>query len=135
MNDKPSPRITSDTASFWARCNEGVLSFQRCTGCGQAQFYPGTICRSCQCDTLEWEDAAGHGELHSFTIVHRAPTPAFRGDVPYIVALVDMAEGFRMMANVVEAGPDEMRIGLPVRVVFEQRGADGQQIPQVTPRR
>jgi len=85
----------------------------------------------CEGRVLDWRDAALAGTVHSFTIVHRAPTPAFRADAPYVLALIDLEDGFRMMMNVVDCDPESVRIGMVVRIVFENR--DGQCLPQATP--
>ena len=132
MSIKPAPPVTAETRLFWARCAEGVLAYQRCTSCGRAQFYPRAVCTRCQSDDLAWEEASGRGTIYSFTVVHRAPTPAFRPDVPYVIALVDLEEGVRIMANLLGAPPEAVAIGMAVRVVFEARG-DGVLIPQVEP--
>lgn len=128
---KPVPRPNADTRPFWDACNDGRLTFQKCRSCGHAQFYPRSACTACESADLEWRDAAPHGTIHSFTVVHRAPSPAFRADVPYVLALVDLADGFRMMMNVVGCDPATVAIGQPVRIVFEDRA--GQKLPQATP--
>lgn len=135
MTGKPAPVATADTAAFWAACRDGVLTFQRCRACAESQFYPGAVCRRCRSTDLAWERSGGLGTVHSFTVVHRAPSAAFRADVPYVLALIDMEEGFRIMANVLDCDPRDVAIGMPVAVVFESRGPDGQAIPQAAPRR
>ena len=131
MTAKPVPRANADTRPFWEACNEGRLLYQRCGGCGAAQFYPRSLCARCGASELSWAEAEPRGTVHSFTVVHRAPSAAFKEDVPYVLALVDLADGFRMMMNVVGCDPDAVRIGMPVRIVFEDRA--GQKIPQATP--
>ncbi len=131
MTTKPVPRANADTRPFWEGCNEGRLLYQRCGSCGTAQFYPRALCARCGASKLDWAEAEPRGTVHSFTVVHRAPSAAFKEDVPYVLALVDLADGFRMMLNVVGCAPEAVRIGLAVRIVFEDR--DGQKIPQATP--
>ncbi len=126
--DKPAPKPTSETVPFWEGCNRSELLFQKCRGCGHVQFYPRTRCTQCHGDALTWERSEGRGTLHTFTVVHRAPTEAFKPDLPYVLALVDMAEGFRMMMNVVNCDPESIQIGTPVSITFERRGE--QMIPQ-----
>jgi len=120
--DKPSPRISSDTQPFWDGCRQGELRYQLCRGCGRVQFYPRALCAGCGATSLEWRRSRGEGSIHTVTVVYRAPSPAFRGDVPYAIALVDPDEGFRMMANVLGPDPESLAIGDRVRVVFETRG-------------
>jgi uncharacterized OB-fold protein len=83
----------------------------------------------CHEHALEWAPASGEGRIHSFTIVHRAPTEAFRARVPYAIALVDLAEGFRMMMNVEADDLSTIAIGAPIRVTFEVTGS-GLALPQ-----
>jgi len=134
ISDKPVPRPNADSAPFWAACNRRELTFQRCRACGQVQFFPRALCTACQATDLDWQTSAGAGTVFTFTVNQRPPTPAFKDDVPYVIALVDLDEGFRMMLNVIDCAPDEVHIGMRVRIVFEPRGADGAQlIPQATP--
>lgn len=121
----PKPPVAPndpDTAPFWAGTARGELLHQRCRDCGAVQFPPRRHCARCQGTALDWQRCAGLGRVHSFTIVHRAPTAAFKADVPYSIALVDMDEGFRMMLNLVDCPPREPAIGARVRVVFRPHG-------------
>ena len=83
---------------------------------------PRHICLKCWSENRAWIDAAGTGTVHSFSIVHRAPLPSFREDCPYVVALIDLAEGPRIMTNIVGDGALEVVIGDRVEVCFEDRG-------------
>lgn len=120
--DKPLPRPTAETLPFWQACAEGRLVYQRCAACARAQFPPRTRCAACLADALHWRESARVGTVHSHTTVMRAPTEAFRGAVPYVIALVDLDEGFRMMMNLRGCEPDAVRIGSRVRVNFEPSG-------------
>lgn len=90
---------------------------------------PRYLCPKCWSTDLDWVEASGKGVVHSFSIIRRAPSAAFADRVPYVVALIDLDEGPRMMANVVREGALDTRIGDRVRVVFEDRG-EGSKIPQ-----
>jgi len=129
---KPAPLVTADTRSFWDACAQGVLTFQRCAACGHVQFPARPFCTRCRAVGPVEERSAGLGAIHSYTIVHRAPTPAFKDDVPYVIALVDLDEGFRLMANLRDCPLGDARIGLRVRVFFEPL-AGGGALPQVRP--
>lgn len=129
---KPEPRPTAETRAFWQGCAEGALLFQRCPGCGHVQFPPRPFCVSCRDHAPEWCRSAGAGTVHSYTVVHRAPTPAFKADVPYVIALVDVDEGFRMMVNLRDCPADGLRIGLRVGIVFEPLPGGGA-LPQARP--
>ncbi|MBK4720852.1 Zn-ribbon domain-containing OB-fold protein [Azospirillum sp. YIM DDC1] len=132
MAAKPVPLVTADTRAFWDACAEGVLTYQRCAACGHVQFPPRPFCTECRAAGPVTERSAGLGAIHSFTIVHRAPTPAFKADTPYALALVDFDEGFRLMVNLRGCPPEDARIGLRVRVLFEPL-AGGGALPQVRP--
>lgn len=117
---RPLPHPTSDTRHFWEGCNAGELRYQRCAHCGETQLIPRALCSSCQRGDLQWHVASGRGCVLSYTVVHRAPTPAFKGDVPYIIALVDMQEGFRLMVNVKGGGDAPVSIGQAVKIGFRE---------------
>ena len=131
MVQKPAPTPNADTKPFWEACSRGELVYQRCRGCGRPQFFPRSICSHCRGSDLEWKASAGKGAVYTFTVNHRPPNPAFEEDVPYVIALVDLDEGFRMMMNVRGCDPEAVRIGMRVRVTFEARGE--QKIPQALP--
>jgi hypothetical protein len=118
--EKPVPQPDPVTAPFWQAASQGRLLLQRCPKCGAHQFYPQSSCRGCLWEGLEWVHAIGKGVIYTYTIVHRAPSRPFEPDVPYTVALVDLAEGCRMISNIVGASPEAVRVGMPVEVVFEE---------------
>jgi uncharacterized OB-fold protein len=105
------------TQPFWEGVAEGVLRVQRCVACGRNVFYPRAVCPFCTASDLEWVEASGAGVVHSFTVVHRAP-PDYRDEVPYVVALVDLDEGVRMMSRLVDVEPGAVAVGMPVEVVM-----------------
>lgn len=119
---KPVPVATAETAPFWEGCRQGELRFQHCLDCGRAQFYPRVLCAGCGGARIEWRRSQGAGTVHAVTVVYRAPSPGFRPDVPYAIALVDVDEGFRMMANVIGGDPEAVAIGDRVSLTFERRG-------------
>lgn len=131
----PAPEPNADSLPYWNAAREGRLLIRRCTTCGETHFMPRYLCPYCWSDRLEWMDSKGAGTVHSFSIVHRAPTPTFAAVAPYVIALVDLDEGPRMFANVVGDDGRHVAIGDRVRVVFEDRG-DGAKVPQFarTPR-
>ncbi len=132
MNDQlPVPPITPDAAPYWEGARHGKLLLQKCGGCGLVRFYPRALCPSCWSDRADWIEASGGGTVHSFTVIHRPPAPAFAANVPYVVALIDLDEGPRMMANVTGDGARDVRIDDRVHVTFEERGG-GFMLPQVT---
>lgn len=128
----PTPMMNQDSEAYWRGVAEGRLLLRTCTTCGKAMFYPRIICPSCGSDRLDWREAAGTGTLYAFSIVHRAPDQAFRARVPYVIALVDLDEGPRMMTNILECPAEAVRIGMRVAVCFEPRGDNGA-VPQFRP--
>lgn len=90
---------------------------------------PRFLCPHCWSTELDWVQASGRGTVHSFSVIRRAPAQAFAAQVPYVVALVDLDEGPRMMSNIVGDDALQTRIGDPVAVCFEDRG-DGAKLPQ-----
>ena len=88
MTGKPLPTPNADTRAFWDGCAQGELRLQRCAACGAAQFPPRALCAACHAPAPAWEKASGRGRIVSHTRVHRPPSPAFKADVPYVVALV-----------------------------------------------
>lgn len=120
---RPIPPATSALTQHWfAACREGRLLLQRCRCCERLQFYPRTICAHCHSAAPEWVEAAGLGSIASFTVVRRAISPD--GVAPYVIALVDLAEGPRMMTRIVACQPEELRIGRAVRLRFESWADD-----------
>lgn len=120
--NKPGPHPTPVTQPFWDAAEKGQLLIQHCTDCGHHVFYPRQRCPYCWSAALEWRAACGYGVVASFIGVHKPGHPAFADDVPYVVALIDLEEGPRLLSNIVNCGPEEALIGRPVEVVFEAQG-------------
>ena len=113
---KPVPRPTPTEQPFYDACAAGKLVLQRCQSCGHVLFYPRTHCDACQSDQLAWEDASGAGTIASYTVVRRAVSADF--EAPYVIALIDLAEGPRMMCQIVDTDTDSLAVGLSVKVDF-----------------
>ena len=96
-----------------------MLFRSRCTGCGQLRHLPKPWCPECLSKEFTWSTLSGRGEVYSYTIMHRAPATSFQHDIPYAVALVELEEGVRMISNLVGCPIEEVRIGMPVRAVYE----------------
>src|SRR5207247_1198980 len=92
--------------------------------CGTKRFYPRALCPRCLSSATEWVRASGWGTVYSFTVTHQNQAPGFREELPYVLAIVELDEGVRMMTNVVGCAPDAVRIGMPVQVVFEDVTAE-----------
>ncbi|SEK68196.1 OB-fold domain-containing protein [Streptacidiphilus jiangxiensis] len=116
---RPRPVVNRDNAGYWDGVAAGELRFQRCDACGTARFpwLPG--CNACGGDQWHAEAASGDGAVYSKVTVHH-PLPVAFGGKPYAVALVELAEGVRIVANVVGAAADQVTIGMPVRLGFQR---------------
>ena len=115
----PIPVPTPETRPFWDAARRHELHLQRCRACGEYVFYPRAACPHCLAGDLEWHRVSGRGTLHTFTVVHRGLRD-FPIGTPYVIAIVELAEGPRLMTNLVgvEPDPSRLRIGMPVEVVF-----------------
>lgn len=117
---KPGPVRTPTDEPFWDAASRGELLVQRCGRCGHVQHYPRTLCARCWSHGPQWTEASGFGRVWTFTIVHRPGHPAWRDEVPYPIALVELAEGPRLMTRLVGVAVSRVRVGMPVHAVFEE---------------
>jgi len=118
VTERAFPVPDAVSLPFWEGIAEGVLRVQRCGACGRHVFYPRAVCPYCASSELDWVDASGRGRIHSYTVVHRGP-PEYRDEVPYVVALVELDEGVRMMARLVDVEPAAVSVDLPVEVAIQ----------------
>ena len=121
---KPLPAPDADTAAFWRGLHHGKLLLQHCGRCRHVQYYQQATCRACGSNELEHRPATGRGKVHSFSVVHRAPGPAFKADVPYAVLLVELAEGPRMISTLVGSDPADVTFDMDVELVFDKVADD-----------
>jgi uncharacterized OB-fold protein len=121
---KPLPRITPDNEPFHAALRERRFLLPRCSSCEKHHLPPGPVCPYCFSDDIRWREASGRGKVSSWTVVHKAWFPAFQDDIPYNVVQVELEEGPRLTANVVEIGNRTLRIGMPVEVVYDAASAE-----------
>lgn len=124
------PTIGLDTKFFWDGVNDGELRVQSCADCGALRHPPGPMCPSCHSTNRTFRKASGRGVVHSFVVHHHPPVPG--RTPPYVVAVVELEEGVRILGNVIGCEPSEVEVGMPVRVVF-QRMDDDLVLPQWTP--
>lgn len=115
---KPTPHATPVSQPYWDAAASGMLKLQCCTQCGTIRHYPQLVCSNCYSQGVEWIEASGRGTVHSWTVAHHAFHPAFKGDLPYTLLIVDLEEGPRAMGRLDPASPAELRLGLPVRIAF-----------------
>ena len=115
----PGPRMEGWAKQVYDWCGMGELRFQRCNDCGALRYVPRDLCASCGSFESEWMRSNGRGTVFTYTIAVRAMHPAFAGEVPYAVAIVELDEGVRMLSRVVDCPPEELRIGMQVDVDFK----------------
>ncbi len=116
---KPEPRAEGLAGEFFAHAREGRLCFQRCNACLAWRHLPRIQCASCGSTDWEWQPSCGRGRILSWTVTHEPVHPAFAAEAPYAVIVVELEEGVRMVSGLRELAPSELRLDLPVEVVFE----------------
>ena len=117
---RPIPRPSEITRPFWEGARRGEIVVQKCKACGVAEHPPRPICKNCWSDELEWIRCSGAGEIYSYTVCHWATLPAFKSEVPYVVAIVDLPEGVRLNTRIVDCVPKDVAIGMKVSAAFEK---------------
>lgn len=120
INPKPVPVIDPDSAPYWEALQHNRLILKSCSDCGKAHFYPRELCPHCHSDKLNWIDATGTGTVYSYTVCRRPAGPAFGEEVPYVVAIIELDEGPRMMTRI-SCEPEYVSIGHRVKVRFERQ--------------
>lgn len=132
---KPVPVPDPDTRPFWEGCLQGKLLLQRCDACSSFRFPPSESCPKCGSDRVSWVGSTGRGKVFSWiVVVHPVPREIYAGDVPYVVALVDLEEGVRVATNIVGCAPGSVAAAMPVEVVFD-RVTDEVALPKFRPAR
>jgi uncharacterized OB-fold protein len=116
---RPLPRINRDSATYWESARAHELKLQRCNDCGKLRFYPSLSCHYCGSLDAEWTTVNGEGEVYTYSVVYRAPGAPFADLLPLVVAMVTLDEGPTMMSNVVGVDPSEVKIGMRVRLTYE----------------
>ncbi len=132
MRPRPRPTPTPLSQAFWDATARGEFLIQRCRRCETAVFYPRYNCTACGSPELDSAPAAGTGSVYTFTIARRPTHPAFADRVPYVIAVVELDEGPHVTTNIVGCAPEDVRIGMPVEVTYEEP-ADGIALPLFRP--
>lgn len=131
-----APAVSGLTEGYWRAAQRQQLAIQRCHRCRRFVHFPEWRCPFCRGRELEFEQVSGYGRVSTFTLVHRTVAPGFTDRTPYVLAWVELAEqpGLRAFGNVVACDAQEVYIGLPVRVCFEEISGFGL-VPNFTPDR
>ncbi len=123
------PPAQGEEAAWFDHCRSHRLMIQHCAECGEYQFPPRSVCSGCLSAAPEWVEAAGRGTVFTHTTLYRE-APGFTGQAPYTIAMIELAEGPRLMSRVV--GTDTVRIGMPVEVRWATV-AEGLDVPVFVP--
>ncbi len=108
-----APAVTIESKPFFDAAEQGKFLIKRCTACGEAHWYPRTICPFCHSDQTVWEESPGEGVVYSFSIMRKSPTG------PYALAYVTLNEGPNVLTNIVDIAPDDLKIGMAVKVKLQ----------------
>ena len=118
--EKFLPHPTEDTEPYWEYAAKRELRMQKCKSCGHLRFPPSVICPRCWSQESEWTKLSGRGRVWSWVIFHQAFYPGYADDVPYNTAIIQLEEGPSLHTNVIGCRNQDIYIGMPVEVVFEQ---------------
>ena len=129
---QPAPPATELTEPFWAGGLAGQLRLQKCGNCGHIRYPLSTVCPRCLSPEAAWTAVSGRGTVQSYIVFERAYNDAWAGQVPYVVALIELDEGPVLVSNVIGVAPSAVRVGQPVTVTFPRR-SETAALPQFTP--
>ena len=121
---KPLPKPAPESVPYWEAAKKHQLELPKCNACGKFWFPPSQSCPNCLAVDFDFKPVSGRGKVYSFVTFHRVYHPAFAGEVPYVVAIVELEEGPRLHTNIVGCTNDQIHIGMPVEVVFEKVNDD-----------
>ena len=119
--DRPLPTpIVPESKPYWDGLKEGKLLLPKCGSCGHVFFYPRAVCPRCQSREIGWTQATGRGKLHAFGIAHQSFNRAYKVPPPFVLAMIELDEGPRMLSNLINVEPDPktVKCDMPVEVVF-----------------
>ena len=114
---RPMPQPTDLSAPYWEGCRSGELRYLECRTCGTVFFPPEVVCINCLSEDTVWQRSEGRGSVYTFSVIRQQVAPGF--PVPSVFAIVELDEGYPMFSNIIGCRPEDVRIGMPVEVVFE----------------
>ena len=116
--EKPIPRMDEESKPFWEACARHELYVQKCRSCGKIFYYPRSFCPEDLSQDFEWIKCSKKGKVYTFTVTQQNQSPGFRNDLPYILAYVELEEGVRLLTNIVNCEPKEVKVGMLVELTF-----------------
>jgi uncharacterized protein len=115
----PAPRLNEETRRFWQAAQDHQLLYGQCNACNLSHYYPRSICPNCFSEQVQWKPATGNAKVYTYSTMHRSATG------PYVIAYVELAEGPRILTNLVDCDFDRIRIGSPVQLVWKATEGNG----------
>jgi uncharacterized OB-fold protein len=116
---EPLPHIDEESRPWWEATQRHELYIQKCRDCGDLRFHPRALCTSCQSSNTEWVKCKGTGHIYTFTVTNQNGASGFRDSLPYVLAWVELDEGVKLMTNIVDCPPEQVKIDMPVEAVFD----------------
>jgi uncharacterized OB-fold protein len=118
-SERPLPKPNADTIPFWDGCRNHELKFQKCKDCGHVRWPPSIFCPKCYSQDGEWTVASGMGKIFSYAVYHQAFHPAFKQQLPYVVAVVVLEEGPHILSNIIDCSHDRLRCDMEGCLAWE----------------
>jgi uncharacterized OB-fold protein len=116
---KPLPHIDEEMRPWWEAAQRHELYIQKCRDCGDLRFHPRALCTNCMSARTEWLRCSGRGKIYTFTVTYQNGSSGFRDSLPYVLAWVELEEGVKMLTNIVDCPPDQVKIDQRVEAVFD----------------
>ena len=132
--DMPRPFPQFDDQGFWKHCALRQLRFQVCADCDTPRHPPTPVCACCHSFNADWKATQGHGSIYSYTVIHHASHEAVKPKLPYVVGVIEFADvpGVRLVSNITDIDPAQVRIGMPVQLWWDDIG-EGMWVPRFSP--
>ena len=116
---KPLPHLDEENRPWWEALKRHELYIQKCRDCAAMRYHPRAQCPECLSPRTEWVKSSGRGKVYTFTATYQNQAPGFRESLPYIMAYVELDEGLKMLTNIIDCRSEQVKIGMPVEVVYE----------------
>jgi uncharacterized protein len=116
---KPLPHIDEENRPWWEAAQRHELYIQKCRECGDLRFHPRALCTNCLSSNTEWVKCKGSGRIYTFTVTNQNGASGFRDSLPYVLAWVQLDEGLKLMTNIIDCPPDQVKINMAVEAVFD----------------
>ena len=116
---KPLPHIDEEMRPWWEAAQRHELYIQKCRDCGDLRFHPRALCTNCMSSRTEWIKCSGRGKIYTFTVTYQNGSSGFRDSLPYVLAWVELEEGVKLLTNIVECPPNQVKIDQRVEAIFD----------------